>query len=50
MVETNPSPKAYVMAVETLRSMGDDQSAAFVLRDALSRWPDDTELRELMMG
>jgi len=48
MVETNPTPKAYVVAVETLRSMGDPRSAAFVLRDALSRWPEDTELRELM--
>jgi len=36
------------MAVETLRSMGDDRSAAFVLRDALRRWPEDSELRELM--
>ncbi len=48
MIETNPTPKAYVMVVETLQSMGDDRSAALVLRDALSRWPDDPELRELM--
>lgn len=48
MVETNPSPKAYAMAVETLRSMGDSRSAAIVLRDALRRWPDDTGLQELM--
>ena len=48
LVETNPTPKAYVIAVETLRSMGDARSAAFVLRDALRRWPEDTELRELM--
>jgi tetratricopeptide (TPR) repeat protein len=48
MVETNPTPEAYAMAVETLRSMGDPRSAAFVLRDALRRWPDDAELQELM--
>jgi arylsulfatase A-like enzyme/Flp pilus assembly protein TadD len=48
LVETNPTPKAYVIAIETLRSMGDARSAAFVLQDALRKWPEDTELRELM--
>ena len=47
MVETNPKAKAYVVAVETLRSMGDERSAGLVLRDALRRWPNDRELREL---
>jgi arylsulfatase A-like enzyme/Flp pilus assembly protein TadD len=47
MVEANPTPEAYVVAIETLDAMGDDRSATLVLRDALRRWPDDAGLRAL---
>ena len=47
MVETNPTPAAYGEAVRTLDAMGDPRSAAALLRDALRRWPESVELREL---
>jgi arylsulfatase A-like enzyme/Flp pilus assembly protein TadD len=47
MVEANPTAKAYVVAIETLQSMGDPRSAAMVLQDGLRRWPKNRELREL---
>ncbi len=47
MVEANPTARAYVVAIETLQSMGDPRSAAMVLQDGLRRWPNDRGLREL---
>ncbi|MDX1503589.1 MAG: sulfatase-like hydrolase/transferase, partial [Thermoanaerobaculia bacterium] len=47
MVETNPRPAAYAAAVRTLRQMGDDRSAARVLQQARSRWPENDELAAL---
>ncbi|MGH9381246.1 MAG: tetratricopeptide repeat protein, partial [Thermoanaerobaculia bacterium] len=45
--EANPTAAAYAEAIRTLRALGDDRSAAAVLAQARSRWPDDPELQEL---
>lgn len=47
MVETNPTPRAYAVAVETLNRLGDVASARRVLQAARDRWPGDSELRQL---
>ncbi|MGH9379608.1 MAG: tetratricopeptide repeat protein, partial [Thermoanaerobaculia bacterium] len=47
MVEANPTPTAYAEAVRTLRLIGDPRAAAAVLQQALRRWPESRELREL---
>jgi tetratricopeptide (TPR) repeat protein len=47
LVEVNDSPDGYAAAVRTLRVMGDERSAAAVLRDARRRWPQAGELAEL---
>jgi arylsulfatase A-like enzyme/thioredoxin-like negative regulator of GroEL len=48
MVDTNAqSPGAYAEAVRALRVMGDPQSAAALLRDAMRRFPRDATLRSL---
>ncbi|MGH9379607.1 MAG: sulfatase-like hydrolase/transferase, partial [Thermoanaerobaculia bacterium] len=44
LVEANPTAAAYAEAIRTLRALGDDRSAAAVLAQARSRWPDDPEL------
>lgn len=47
MVTANPEPTAYAEAVRTLRAMGDDQSAALLLAQALRRWPDSPDLHRI---
>jgi arylsulfatase A-like enzyme/Flp pilus assembly protein TadD len=47
MVDTNPTPAAYVEAVKTLRLLKDPTSAGALLRYAMSRYPQSRELREL---
>ncbi|HEV7672294.1 MAG TPA: sulfatase-like hydrolase/transferase [Thermoanaerobaculia bacterium] len=47
MTETNKSPAAYGQAVQTLRVLGDRQSAAALLRYAQSLFPGSLELRKL---
>jgi Flp pilus assembly protein TadD len=47
MVTANPTPAAHAEAVRTLRALGDEASAASLLRAARARWPDDAELRSL---
>ncbi|HVS66839.1 MAG TPA: sulfatase-like hydrolase/transferase [Thermoanaerobaculia bacterium] len=47
MVTANPTATAYAEAVRTLRALGDESSAAALLRSALARWPNDPELRSL---
>lgn len=50
MVETNDRPGAYVAAAQTLRTVGDERSAAALLRQSLQRWPDSTEIRQALDG
>ena len=50
MVETNPNPLAYADAAKTLLFVGDPRSAAGVLREGLSRWPESEELRNVAAG
>jgi tetratricopeptide (TPR) repeat protein len=47
MVERNDSAGAYVEAVRTLRTLGDPQGAAALLRYARGKHPESRELREL---
>lgn len=47
MVEANPTAAAYGEAVETLQVLGDDRSAAALLRRARRLFPEDPGLREL---
>jgi arylsulfatase A-like enzyme len=47
MVERNDSPAAYAEAVRALRTLGDPQGAAALLRYARNRHPESRELREL---
>ncbi|HVT57732.1 MAG TPA: sulfatase-like hydrolase/transferase [Thermoanaerobaculia bacterium] len=47
MVEANESPVSYAEAVQTLRILGDPRGAAALLRQALGRFPQSTELRAL---
>jgi len=47
MVDTNPTPAAYVEAVKTLRLLKDPTSAGALLRYAMGRYPQSKELREL---
>ncbi|HEX7182006.1 MAG TPA: sulfatase-like hydrolase/transferase [Thermoanaerobaculia bacterium] len=47
LVERNDSPIAYIEAVRTLRTLGDPQGAAALLRYGLSRHPESRELRAL---
>ena len=47
MVERNDSPLAYAEAVRTLRTLGDPQGAAALLRYAQGRHPESRELRGL---
>ncbi|MCY3972153.1 MAG: hypothetical protein OXG74_19645 [Acidobacteria bacterium] len=47
MVTVNAQPAAYVEAVRTLRAMKDPVSADAVLGEALRRWPEAEELRQL---
>lgn len=47
MTETNKTPAAYGQAVQTLRVLGDRQSAAALLRYAQSLFPESGELRKL---
>lgn len=48
MVESSPTPAAYVAAVKTLRLLGDESQAAALLRFARGRFPDAETLRELV--
>jgi arylsulfatase A-like enzyme/Flp pilus assembly protein TadD len=47
MVERNNSPLAYAEAVRTLRTLGDPQGAAALLRYARTVHPESRELREM---
>lgn len=47
MVERNDSPMAYAEAVRTLRTLGDPQGAAALLRFAQQKHPESRELRAL---
>jgi choline-sulfatase len=47
LVESNDSPLAYTEAIKTLRTLGDPQSAAALLKYARARHPESRELREL---
>lgn len=47
LVEENPNPLAYAEAVRTLLFIGDQRSAGAVLGQALGRWPNSQQLREL---
>jgi arylsulfatase A-like enzyme/Tfp pilus assembly protein PilF len=47
MVESNDSPLAYAEAVRTLRTLGDPQGAAALLRYAQEKHPESRELRGL---
>jgi arylsulfatase A-like enzyme/Tfp pilus assembly protein PilF len=47
LVERNDSPGAYVEAVRTLRTLGDPEGAAALLRYARSRHPESRELRTM---
>jgi tetratricopeptide (TPR) repeat protein len=47
LVESNDSPLAYTEAIKTLRTLGDPQSAAALLKYARTRHPESRELREL---
>lgn len=49
MVETNPTPSAHAAAVIALREMRDERSAEAVLRMALQKWPDSSQLRDLVL-
>jgi tetratricopeptide (TPR) repeat protein len=50
MVEARPVAASYVAAVETLRVLKDDRSAAALLRHARSRFPADPRLEKLERG
>lgn len=47
MVEANATPAAYAEAVRTIRTLGDPNGAAALLREGLRRWPESRVLREL---
>jgi arylsulfatase A-like enzyme/Flp pilus assembly protein TadD len=47
LLERIPTPAANAEAVRTLRRGGSEDAAGELLRAALSRWPDDDELRSL---
>jgi arylsulfatase A-like enzyme/uncharacterized protein HemY len=47
MVEANPTPSAYAAAVQTLKAMKDERSAATLLSYARRRWPGHARLEEL---
>jgi arylsulfatase A-like enzyme/predicted Zn-dependent protease len=47
MVEANPTPQAYAEAAKTMRLLGDPAAADGLLRQALRRWPDAPQLRDL---
>lgn len=50
MVDANPNPLAYADAARTLVFVGDQRSAAGVLREGLSRWPGSDELEAVARG
>ena len=50
MVDTNPTPLAYVEAVKTLRILNDPASASRLLSYAQGRFPGDAGLRKLASG
>ncbi len=50
MVEARPVAASYAAAVETLRVLEDERSAAALLRHARSRFPDDRQLERLERG
>jgi len=47
MTESNKTPAAYGQAVQTLRVLGDRESAAALLRYAQSLFPGSPELKKL---
>ena len=47
MVDTSPSPAAYVAAIKTLRLLGDERQASALLRYAAQRYPDAEAVRAL---
>jgi Flp pilus assembly protein TadD len=50
MVEVRPVAASYAAAVETLRVLEDERSAAALLRHARSRFPADRQLEKLERG
>ena len=50
MVEANPRPAAYVAAVETFRTLGDEDAARALLQHALRLFPGDPLLASLARG
>jgi len=50
MVDASPTPAAYAEAVKTLRALKDPASAAALLRYAMGRFPQSSQLEELAKG